>query len=165
MPGWVEVVAGILIALVVFYDMFQSVVLPRPAVNKFALVRYALRRVWRVWRWIGNRIASVPRRESFLADFGPIGVLLMFAIWGLALVLAFALMMYGVRDQIHPDLDSFGSALYFSASTLVPLSYGDYVPEGVVGRLATIAESATGVFLQALAITLLFSCSQAFRLR
>jgi len=165
MTGLIEVVAGILLALIVFYDMFQSVVLPRPAVNKFALVRFALRRIWRVWRWIGNRMSSVPKRESFLAAFGPVGVLLMFAIWGLALVLAFALMMHGVRDQIHPALESFGSAVYFSASTLVPLSYGDYVPEGLVARLATIGESATGVFLAALAITLLFSLYQAFQRR
>ena len=165
MPGWIEVVAGIIIVLIVFYDMFQSVVLPRPTVNKVAFVRYVLRRVWRAWRWVGNRMASVQRREGFLAAFGPIAVLLMFGIWAVALVLAFGLMMHGVHTQIHPDLDSFGSALYFSASTLVPLSYGDYVPEGLVARLATIAESATGVFLAALAITLLFSLYQAFQRR
>ncbi len=165
MLSWVEVVAGILLVLLVFYDMFQSAVLPRPSVNKFALVRYALRGVWRIWRWIGRRMSSVPRREGFLAAFGPMGVLMMFGLWALGLILGFALIIDGVRAQIRPALDSFPTSLYFSAGTFVPLSYGDYVPEGVVARLTTITESATGVFLAAMAITLLFSLYQSFQRR
>lgn len=165
MPGWIEVVAGIILVLIVFYDMFQSAVLPRPAVNKFALVRYALRTVWRAWRWIGRRMASVPRRESFLAAFGPMAVLMMFGIWALAMILGFGLIFDGVRTQIRPALDSFPASLYFSAGTLVPLSYGDYVPDGLIARLTTITESATGVFLAAMAITLLFSLYQSFQRR
>src|SRR5207244_11240537 len=45
------------------------------------------------------------------------------------------------------------------------LSYGDIVPVGVLARLATIAESVTGVVLAALAITLLFSLYEAFQSR
>ena len=57
------------------------------------------------------------------------------------------------------------TTIYISASTLVPLAYGDFVPEGGVARLVIIAESATGVGLAALAITLLFSLYESFRAR
>ena len=165
MLHWGEIVGGVVLILIVFYDLFQSVVLPRPAINKLATVRYLLRAIWWMWRWVGNRMSSIPRRERWLATYGPIGVLAIFSAWGLGLVLGYGLIIDGVHDEMHPVPDSFGTSVYFSATTLVPLSYGDFVPIGVPARLATIAESATGVILAALAITLLFSLYGAFQRR
>jgi hypothetical protein len=165
MLHWGEIVGGIALLLIVFYDLFQSVVLPRPSINKLATVRYLLRGIWAVWRWVGNRMDSIPRRERWLATYGPVGVLAIFTVWGLGLVLGYGLIIDGVREEMHPVPDSFGTSLYFSATTLVPLSYGDFVPIGIPARLATIAESATGVILAALAITLLFSLYGAFQRR
>jgi hypothetical protein len=162
---WGEVVAGIVLIVIVFYDLFQSVVLPRPAINKLATVRYLLRGLWWVWRWTGNRISSLPRRERWLATYGPIGVLAFFTVWAFALILGYGLIIDGLRDELRPAPDSLGTSLYFSATTLVPLSYGDIVPIGVPARMATIAESTTGIIIAALAITLLFSLYEAFQRR
>jgi len=161
--GWVEAVAGVALVLAVFYDLFQSVVLPRPAINKFALVRYLFRATWRTWRWVGSRMSRLSRREAWLASFAPVGVLLNFSVWGLALVLGYALIFDGVRSELHPVPPDFGTSLYFSATTLVPLSYGDVVPIGVLARVATVAESVTGIVVAALAITLLFSLYESFQ--
>jgi len=165
MLHWGEILGGVAILLVVLYDIFQSVVLPRPAINKLATVRYLVRGIYWMWRWVGNRMSSIPRRERWLATYGPVAVLTIFIAWGLALVLAYGMIIDGVRDEMRPVPESFGTSVYFSATTLVPLSYGDFVPEGVPARLATIAESATGVILAALAITLLFSLYQSFQRR
>jgi hypothetical protein len=165
MPGWLEFLVGLAIVLVVFYDLFQSVVLPRPAINKLATVRFLLRRMWAGWKLVGDRIPSIPRREKWLAAFGPLGVLTVFAVWALALILGYGLMIDGVHGEMRPAPESFGTSLYFSATTLVPLSYGDIVPVGVPARLTTVAESVTGVVLAALAITLLFSLYEAFQSR
>ena len=163
--GWIEIAAGFLVVLAVFFDLFQSVVLPRPAINKLAGVRLVLRGLWRVWRWVGARSSRVARRESWLAAFGPLGVLVMFGIWAMALILGYGLILDGARPQMHPAPDSLGTSLYFSATTLVPLSYGDLVPVGLFARLVTIAESASGVILAALVITLLFSLYESFQRR
>src|SRR6202035_1717292 len=165
MLHWGEIIGGLAILLVVLYDIFQSVVLPRPAINKLATVRYLVRGLYWICRWAGNRMTSIPRRERWLATYGPVAVLTIFIVWGLALVLAYGLIIDGVRDEMRPVPGSFGTSVYFSATTLVPLSYGDFVPEGVPARLATIAESATGVILGALAITLLFSLYESFQRR
>ena len=165
MLHWGEIVVGLALILIVFYDVFQSVVLPRPAINKLATVRYLLRASWWVWRWLGNRMSSIPRRERWLATYGPIAVLESFAVWALALVVGYGLIIDGLRDQLRPVPDSLGTSLYFSATTLVPLSYGDIVPIGIPARLATIAESTTGIIIAALAITLLFSLYEAFQRR
>jgi hypothetical protein len=160
-----EAITGFVLVIAVFYDVFQSVVLPRPAINKFILVRFLFRATWVMWRWLGMRMSPLARRERWLAAFGPVGVLMMFTIWALGFGLGYALMVDGVRDQLRPPPDSLGTSIYFSATTLVPLSYGDLVPIGPVARIVTIAESATGVFIAALAITLLFSLYESFQER
>ena len=158
-----EIVVGFAILIAVFVDLFQAVILPRPAIRKFGIVRVLLRYFWFGWRWIGSQIDSIPARESFLAIMGPLGVLLMFTFWAALIILGFGLIYDGLRDQFRPALDSFATSLYFSAGTLVPLSYGDFVPEQVFSRVVTVAESASGVFLAALVITLLFSLYESFK--
>jgi hypothetical protein len=162
---WGEIFVGLALILIIFYDLFQSVVLPRPAINKLATVRYLLRGLWWGWKWVGDRMSSIPRRERWLATYGPISVLSFFIAWGAGLVLGYGLVIDGLRDELRPVPDSIGTSLYFSATTLVPLSYGDIVPIGVPARLATVAESVTGIVLAALAITLLFSLYEAFQRR
>jgi len=160
-----EVITGFLLCVLAAYDLFKSVVLPRPAINKFVLVRQLFFILWRFWRWVGDRIEETGRKEGWLATFAPIGVLMMFLVWAMAFVAGYGLMIDGFRDEMHPVPGDFWESLYFSAGTLVPLSYGDYVPIGVMARLTTIAESTTGVALAALAITLLFSLYESFQRR
>ena len=161
------VVTGAILLGLTFYDLFQTVVLPRPAVNKVQLARIVVRPMWRAWRWVGLlRAASrLDRSEARLAAFAPISLLVLFLIWAFALVLGYGLIIYGIRDQFRPTLVDFPEAFYVSASTLVPLAYGDFVPEQGIARLLIIAESANGVALAALAITLLFELYGAFRSR
>ncbi len=156
---------GIAIILVIFYDLFQAIILPRPAVNKTSLVRPSLRYEWQLWRWIGMRSSDLPWRERWLAAFGPVGVLSSFATWLVALWIGYALVMNGLRDQFRPAAENLGDSLYFSATTLTPLSYGEILPIGVGARIASVAESATGVLVAALAITLLFSLYSSFQAR
>jgi Ion channel len=161
--GWVELGVGLVAILATFYDLFQSVVLPRPSINRFIFVRFLFFGSWAIWRWVGRRMHNAARRENWLAAFGPAAVIGMFLTWALAFMLGYALILDGLRSQIRPELTSFGDALYFSATTIVPLSYGDFVPEGVGARLAIILESATGIGVAALVITLLFSLYESFQ--
>jgi hypothetical protein len=162
---WIEVIAGLALIVATFYDLFKSVVLPRPAINRFLMVRLLFFGFWGLWRWIGRRIQAPARKEAWLATFGPSAVLAMFATWGLAFLLGYALILDGFSSQVHPPLNGFGESLYFSATTIVPLSYGDYVPIGIGARLAIILESITGVGIAALVITLLFSLYESFQAR
>ncbi len=160
-----EVVTGVTLGLIAFYDIFKSIVLPRPAINKFIFVRQLFFSTWAMWRWVGERIDNPGRREGWLATFAPIGALMMFLVWGAALLFAYALVFDGLRDEMHPVPGDFLESIYFSATTLVPLSYGDFVPLGILARVFTVFESATGVAIAALAITLLFSLYDSFQRR
>src|SRR5438132_4631313 len=145
MLHWGEIAAGLGLLLIVLYDIFQSVVLPRPAINKLATVRYLVRGIYWVWRWVGNRMESIPRRERWLAAYGPVAVLTIFTAWGLALVLAYGLLVDGVRAEMRPVPDNFGTSLYFSATTLVPLIHGDFVHAGVPPRPRPLDDARTGL--------------------
>jgi len=159
------VVAGALLLLVTSYDLFQSVVLPRPAVRKFGLARSVVRPLWRVWRWVALRSTAVDRSEARLAAFAPVALIVLFLVWALALIAGYALIIYGLRTEFRPELADFPEAFYVSASTLVPLAYGDFVPELGFARALIIIESANGVAFAALAITLLFELYGSFRER
>src|SRR2546428_471038 len=167
--GWPEIastVAGVVLLPIVFYDLFQTVVLPRPAVRKFQLARYLVRPMWMVWRWVGLRSSSrVDRSEGRLAAFAPIALIVLILLWALGLILGYGMILYGVRDQFRPELADFPEAFYVSASTLVPLAYGDFVPEQGFARFLIVLESANGVAFGAAAITLLFELYGSFRAR
>src|SRR5256884_5319709 len=157
--------AGAVLLPIVFYDLFQTVVLPRPAARKFQLARYIIRPMWSVWRWTSLRSTAVDRSEGLMAAFGPIALIVLVLIWAFGLILGYGLVLYGVRDQFHPELADFPESFYVSASTLVPLAYGDFIPEQGFARTVIFFESLTGVALAALAITLLFELYGAFRSR
>jgi hypothetical protein len=163
---YIEIFVGLAVLLFMFNDLFQSVVLPRPSVYRVPLASQLLvRRLWAIWRWLGNRRRRPERRENFLGTFGPAVLLVLLAFWGLALVLGYALVLDGLGMQFAPPLRSFWTSLYFSAGTLLPLSYGDIVPAEGVAQVVVLAESATGVILVALVISLLFSLYQSFQSR
>jgi hypothetical protein len=156
---------GLVVIAVVFYDLFQTVVLPRPAVGRLQLARKVVRPMWLVWRWVSQRTSRIERSEARLAAFAPVALLTLFLIWAAALVVGYGLLLDGLAEEIRPVPQDLLTTMYISASTLVPLAYGDFVPEGALARLVIIAESATGVGLAALAITLLFSLYESFRAR
>ncbi len=160
-----EAALGIVILAVAFYDVFQSVVLPRPSVGKLRLAPWILRPLWATWRWLGTRDPRIDRRENFLGTFGPIGLLALLGFWALSSILGYALIIDSIPGEIQPPPTDFWTSLYFSASTLLPLSYGEIVPIGAVARVVILAESATGVGLIALVISLLFSLYGSFQRR
>jgi Ion channel len=163
---YLEILAGLLVLGVILHDLFQAVVLPRPSVYRVPLLSQLLvRQSWKVWRWAGSLRRNAARREHFLGTFGPAALLILLAFWSLSLMVGYALIFDGLRSQIEPRPDGFLTSLYYSAGTLLPLSYGDILPTGGGVRVATIAESATGVILIALVISLLFSLYQSFQSR
>jgi hypothetical protein len=160
-----EATIGVLILAVAFYDVFQSVVLPRPSVGKLRVAPWILRPLWAGWRWLGTRESRIDRRENWLGTFGPVGLLALLGFWSLSSILGYALILDAIRDQIEPPPANFGTSLYFSAGTLLPLSYGDILPIGALAQVVVVAESGTGVGLIALVISLLFSLYGSFQRR
>jgi Ion channel len=164
-PEYLSIAGGVILLPATFYDLFQTLVLPRPAVNKVQLARWIVRPMWRIWKWASQLSPRLDRSEARMAAFAPIALIVLVLIWAIALLLGYALIIYGLRDQFQPEIEDFAEAFYVSASTLVPLAFGDIVPSQGLARTVIVIESANGVAYAAVAITLLFELYGSFRAR
>ncbi len=161
----VEVGAGVVIAAVTLYDVFQSVVLPRPAVGRVRLTTTLIDVCWRAWRRIAERPRKLQMREAALAAFAPMTIVLLLIVWASFLVLGYALIFSGLHEGLSPQPGSFGTTVFFSVGTMLSFSVAGIEATGVATRVMTGIEAATGFGLFALVISLLFSLFSSFQKR
>jgi hypothetical protein len=160
-----EIVGGAVIVLVTIYDVFQSVVMPRPAVGRVRLSFTLIRGGWRAWRKVAERPKKLQLRETALAAFAPMMLVALLALWGFSLILGFALISSGLHAGLQPEPDSFGTALYYSTGQMLSFSVAGIEATGVATRTFAAIEAASGFGLFALVISLLFSLFSSFQRR
>jgi hypothetical protein len=168
LPQILEGLTGLLVVLAILFDVFLTVVVPRRAPLTGRLLRvswYLFPGLWGVWRRIGLRQASADRREAFLGNFGALVVVLLLVAWVSGLVVGYGLLLYALRDQIRPQPENLGAALYFAGTALLTLGFGDFVALGGTARLITLAAAAAGLGLFAVVFTLLFTLYGSFQRR
>jgi len=143
--------------LVTFYDLFESVLLPRPAIGRLRIANRTVAYTWRAWRWLGTRPTSVSRRENILSLFAPAMSVGLLVIWTASMVIGFGLLLWSARQSVHPVPHNLGDAFYLSALSIFTLGFGDVVPVTAATRALVLLEAATGLGMIALVISLLFS--------
>jgi hypothetical protein len=160
-----EALVGFLVVIGVLLDVFQSIVTPRPASGRLRASRYLVRGLWASVRWLSFRITTVRRRESLLGSFAPFSVLAMLAMWVVLLLLGYGLVLDSFRDEIRPQPLGFGTSLYFAATSMLTIGFGDYVATRPAARFVSVLAGATGLGMFALVITFLYSLTIAFQRR
>ncbi len=163
----VSVISGILLILMVLWEAFETIVLPRRVTRQFRLTRAFYRTTWTVWRCLAAARRDTKKRDALLSYFGPLSLLLLFAFWAVALVFGFALVHYGDGAPFNgaPLPGHFGNSLYLSGTTLFTLGLGDITPSSPLARLVTVMESGIGFGFLALVIGYLPVLYQAFSRR
>jgi hypothetical protein len=161
----VEFLAGAIVVFVVLNDVFQSVVVPRPTLRGVRLTRYVIRGSWRVWRTLGLRTSSSEKRERLLGTFAPRVLIGLLLVWIAALILGFGLMLFALRTQTRPPLESLPMAMYYAGTSLLTIGYGDIVAYSALARLVSITAAIAGLGLIALAISFIFSLYASFQRR
>jgi ion channel len=139
-------VAGIAIFLIVVWDAFEAIILPRRVTRKFRLTRMFYRVTWAVARFVANSFSSRKTREMLLGFFGPSSLLLLLAVWAVGLVLGFGLMQYGAGSAVvvTGGQPSFSNDFYLSGTTFFTLGLGDVVPRSQLARGLVVAEAGFG---------------------
>ncbi len=140
---WAVAVAGSALMLLAIVDLFLTAL--HPDIDG-PLARNVQRGVWRVLV-AGDRRRTQRRRLIALA--GPLMMVTTFAAWVVTLVLGFALAIWPFLEesfQSEPALGSLGflDALYFSASTVSTLGFGDISPVSRPQQFLTVAASLSG---------------------
>lgn len=157
-------VVGALMVAATLYDLFHSVLMPRPSVTQVEFAPFFTRHVWRLWRFLAPPTMSVRRREARLAAFGPVMLISLLAIWVAALILGYGLILSGLGQQVSGP-GGFGTALFVSAQGFLTLGFGVVGPVGTLARLAVTLEAASGLGVVAMVVSLLFALFQAFQRR
>jgi hypothetical protein len=155
---------GLLLLALTLWDIFETVVVPRPTPGWFRISRYVVRGSWRGLRMIRD---GRPDRsyDRLLGLFAPAMTVALLAIWMCTLILGYGLLMFALRDQLQPAPSDFGSALYFAATTVLTVGFGDTVPVGAAARIIIITGAVSGLGAVALVVTFLFSLYGSYQRR
>jgi hypothetical protein len=85
--------------------------------------------------------------------------------WLSTLILGYGLILYALRDQLRPVPPDLGTAVYFAATSLLTLGFGDIVADGPLARLFAATAAVAGLGAVALVVTFLFSLYGSYQRR
>ena len=142
--GWLLGSIGAALALVVLWDAFETILVPRRIGRRVRLTRYFYLVTWRCWRGLALLVRRPSRRESLLGFYGPLSLLLLLACWAFGLIVAFALLQWAVLGAQRPSISELATLLYMSGETFFTLGFGDITPATMPGRLLSVIESGLG---------------------
>ena len=157
-------VIGLLLVGVVGWDLFQTVVVPRPTPGHVRVSRYVVRGSWALMKRLGRR-APASVRDNLYGLFGPGAAILLLAVWLGLLILGFGLLLWALRDETSPILPDIWSAIYLAASSVLTIGYGDFVPTGPATRIFAVFAAVGGLGAVALVVTFLFSLYGSYQRR
>src|SRR5260370_14929350 len=80
-------IIGLVLIVVVLWDVFETIVLPRRVTRRVQLTRLFYRFIWQPWSAIARTVHQKKRRETFLSIFGPLSLLVLLTLWATTLVL------------------------------------------------------------------------------
>ncbi len=160
-------VAGLALIVLVLMDGFAAMILPRRLTWTYQPTRLFYRTLWPLWSGVACRLKG-KRRANFLAVFGPLSMLGLFATWVLGLIVGFALLHAAVASPvIGPPGEQGGlhTYLYLSGVTFFTLGPGDVTATSAFGRFLTVVEAGMGFGFLAVVIGYLPVLYQAFSRR
>ncbi len=160
-------IAGVIVILLVLWEAFETIVLPRRVTRHFRFTRLFYRLTWQVWRTLVAGVKERRLRETLLSAFGPASLLELIASWAVMLVVGFGLLDWSleIAVQSHMPYRGFWTDIYFSGTTFFTLGMGDVTPNSSVGRLLTVLEGGTGFAFLAVVIGYVPTIYQSFSRR
>lgn len=155
---------GILLLALTFWDIFETVVVPRPTPGWFRIGRYLVRGSWRTLRALRD---GRPGRsyDAVLGLFAPAATVALLGAWLVGLVTGYGLLIYALRDEVRPVPEDLGTALYFAATSLLTIGFGEIVAVETPARILVITAAVGGLGAVALVVTFLFSLYGSYQRR
>jgi hypothetical protein len=122
-----------------------------------------IRGSWRIVRAIGR--PNGDRRDRLLGYFAPAVTIVLLGVWLAVLMLGYGLIFYALRDELRPSPSDLGTTIYFAASCILTLGFGDIVAAGPMARTVALVAGASGLGAVALVVTYFFSLYNSYQRR
>ncbi len=160
-------ILGVVLIVVVLWEGFETIVLPRRVTRRFRLTRFFYRRTWIPWVKMVAWLVPARGHETWLSVFGPLSLLLLFSIWAFGLITGFALLHWAIGSTVLTQDASCGFFvdLYMSGTTFFTLGLGDVLPRSTLQRCLVVMETGMGFAFLALVISYLPALNQSFSRR
>lgn len=160
-------IVALVIIIVVLWDAFEAMVLPRRVTRRIRLTSGFYGVTWRPVAAIARRLPPSKKRDRYLSFYGPLSLILLLLVWAIGLVLGFAMLQWAVGSRLHaPETQSgFNTYLYMSGVTFFTLGFGDVFPLETLGRAFAVIEAGTGFGFLAIVIGYLPVLYQSFSRR
>lgn len=152
------ILVGSFLLAFVLLDAFQTIILPRRPVGRFRITRLFFLATWYPWTMIAGILPTRRSREQMYSTYGPLALLMLFIVWAILLILAYALIFLGLKspflDPMHPvtTWQLLRSCFYASGTTIFTLGLGDVQPISHIARILVVIEAGTGLGFVALVI-------------
>ena len=155
---------GLFLLALAFWDLFETVVVPRPTPGWFRIGRYLVRGSWGGLRAIrdGRRGRSY---DTMLGLFAPAATVALLATWLVSLIVGYGLILFALRDELEPVPTNVGTTIYFAATSLLTIGFGDIVAVGTPARIIVTTAAVGGLGAVALVVTFLFSLYGSYQRR
>jgi hypothetical protein len=162
---WIGAPVAVALILVVFVDAFEVMILPRRVRHSWRLARMFYRTTWTAWRAAAQLFPAGKWRNGFMSVFGPLSLFALIVVWGLGLIVGFALLHWSFRTDIQGADHNLSLYFYFSSTTFFTLGFGDLYPTSAGARTLSAVEAGLGYFFLAVIISYLPVLYQAFSRR
>jgi len=155
--GIVVGAVGVALILVVLWDAFEVIILPRRVTRRARFSRILIVATWRAWSGVVRKKPAGARRGAYLSYYGPLVVIMLLGAWATGLIVGFTLvqMAFGAQMTAPEGAARFGTVLYMSGTTFFTLGLGDVVPRPGAARLITVVEAGLGFGFLAMVISYL----------
>lgn len=160
-------IASFMLLVVVLWDAFETIVLPRRVTRKLRLTTFYYSLTWSPWRSLVRLIKSRKRRELVLSIYGPLSLLALIALWAVGLVFSFGMLHWAISTPLNISSENatLSTYLYMSGVVFFTLGFGDVTPVSNLGRFLDVLEAGMGFGVLAIVIGYLPVLYQAFSRR
>ena len=160
----IALLLGVLIIVLSGWDLFETIVVPRPTLGRYRFSRYVVRGAWRVARVFSRRRGG-ETRDTLMGLFAPAATIVLLVVWLVALILGYGLVLFALRDQLLPSPHDLGETMYYAAGSILTLGSGEIAATGPAARLVVVVAAFSGLGVVALVVTFLFSLYGSYQRR
>src|SRR5215470_1313635 len=157
---------GVFLILVILWDAFETIILPRRVARRLRLTTFFYRSIWWPWSGLAQRLTSGKQRENRLGLFGPLSLIFLLGFWAAGVIFGYAIISWSLGEKLNTtETVTFWTYVYISGTNFFTLGYGDVTPIEPLGRAFAVVEAGTGFAMLAIVIGYLPVLYQAFSRR